>query len=126
MCIASACFGKTAGVLIDDVLEIVDLLTGRVRDEHDVPALLPHIVCSIRTENCNPQFWFLDGCYCNACILNVMVETVIGERFSIPGLYHDIECLVEAGPLLPGAHVEAVELKLQIAGANPQRKSTIG
>lgn len=81
---ARTCFGKTSGMLVDDIFEIVDLLTGRIRDEHNVPTLLPHIVCSICTENRNPErrMRFLDGSYCDARVLDVMVEAVIGERLA--------------------------------------------
>ena len=75
-------------MLVDDVLQIVDFLARRVRDQHNVSALLADIVGGIRTENGDPEcwMWLLDGCYCDACVLHMVVEAVIGERFAFPGL----------------------------------------
>src|SRR5881227_1894493 len=98
-----ACFGIAAIVRVDYDLEIVFCLACGIGDEHDVLALLAHVVCSLRLEDGDPKRWvrLLERGYCNAGVLDMVVEAVVGKWFAFPGLHQDLQRLIKSGPLLP-------------------------
>src|SRR3989440_9642366 len=104
-------------VRVDYDFEIVVCLACSIGDEHDVLALLTHVVGGLRLENGDPKRWvrLLERGYCNAGVLDMVVEAVVGKWFAFPGLLQDLQRLSKAGPLLPGSNVEPLEFVLQIA-----------
>src|SRR6266571_4493741 len=68
----------------------------------------------------------LERGHCNAGVFDVVVEAVVGKWFALPGLHHNLQCFIKAGPLLPGCKVEPLEFVLQVAGTNPKDESATG
>ena len=110
-------FGIAAIVRVDYDLEIVFCLACGIGDEHDVLALLTHVIGSLRLEDGDPKrrVRLLERDNRNAGVLDMVIEAVVGKWFAFPGLHQDLQCLIKAGPLLPGSNVEPLEFVLQIA-----------